>query len=113
LDDLDNQQKSSNNMVVKIRFEWSLAKAKSNLRKHRVSFDSATLVFSDPFAVAEQDRIENGEFRWQTLGMAGDFMLLVVAHTVGNDEDGTEVVRIISARRAESKERRRYEGHYR
>ena len=99
-------------MVVKIRFEWSLAKAESNLRKHRVSFESATRVFSDPFAVAEQDRIENGELRWQTLGMAGSFMLLVVAHIVRDDEDGTEIVRIISARRAEPKERKRYEGHY-
>ena len=104
LADLDRQQKSSNNMVVKIRFEWSLAKAESNLRKHRVSFDSAALVFSDPFAVAEQDRIEDGELRWQTLGMAGSFMLLVVAHTIRNEEDGTEIVRIISARRAERKE---------
>lgn len=49
------------------RFEWDPEKAKSNLRKHRVSFETAAHVFTDPFAVTEQDRIERGERRWQTL----------------------------------------------
>ena len=48
------------------------------------------------------------ERRWQTLGLVEGWLLLLVAHTVW-DEDGTEVIRIISARRAEPKERRRYE----
>ena len=94
---------------MKIRFEWDLAKAASNLRKHCVSFETAARVFADPFAVVEQDRIENGEYRWQTLGMVDGQLLLLVAHTVRDDEDGIEVVRIISARRAEPKERKRYE----
>lgn len=94
---------------MKTRFEWDLAKAESNLRKHRVSFEIATRVFADPFAVVEQDRIKNGEHRWQTLGIVDDHLLLLVAHTVRDDEDGTEVIRIISARRAEPKERKRYE----
>jgi len=50
-----------------IRFEWDPDKAASNLRKHRVSFELAMRVFSDPFALSEQDRIEDGERRWQTL----------------------------------------------
>lgn len=94
---------------MKIRFEWDAAKAQSNLQKHRVSFAVASRVFADPFALVEQDRIENGERRWQTLGAADGCLLLLVAHTVRDDEDGTEVIRIVSARRAEPKERKRYE----
>ena len=91
------------------RFEWDREKADSNLRKHRVSFSVATRVFSDPFAMVEQDRIEAGEYRWQTLGLVEGHLLLLVAHTVWDDTGGVEVIRIISARRAEPKERRRYE----
>ncbi|WP_375707697.1 BrnT family toxin [Bartonella sp. AA1HLJMS] len=94
---------------MKIRFEWDEAKAKSNIRKHRVSFEIAARVFADPFAMVKQDRIENGEYRWQTLGLVDGFLLLLVAHTVHDDKDGIEVIRIISARRANSKERKRYE----
>ncbi len=94
---------------MKTRFERDTAKAKSNLRKHRVSFETATRIFADPFAVVVQDRIENGEHRWKTLGIVDGYLLLLVAHTVRDDEDGIEVIRIISARRAEPKERKRYE----
>jgi hypothetical protein len=62
----------------------------------------------DPFALVEQDRIEGCELRWQTIGMVEGSILLLVAHTVW-EEDGDEVIRIISARHAEPKERRRYE----
>jgi uncharacterized DUF497 family protein len=98
---------------MKIRFEWSLTKAESNLRKHRISFETARLVFSDPFAIVEQDRIENGELRRQALGIVEGYLLVLVAHTEREDGDGTEVIRIISARRAEPKERKRYERNYR
>lgn len=94
---------------MKLRFEWDQAKADSNLRKHRVTFKTASRVFADPFALTAQDRIENGELRWQTLGMVQGHLLLLVAHTVYEGEDGAEVIRIISARRADSKERKRYE----
>ncbi|OPB31415.1 BrnT family toxin [Bartonella sp. AR 15-3] len=94
---------------MKIRFEWDETKAKSNLRKHRVSFEIAARVFADPFAMVKQNRIENGEYRWQTLGLVDGFLLLLVAHTVYDDNDGIEVIRIISARRANLKERKRYE----
>ncbi|WP_372440011.1 BrnT family toxin [Bartonella grahamii] len=45
-----------------MRFEWDEAKTKNNLKKHRVSFEMAACVFSDPFSIAKQDRIENGEY---------------------------------------------------
>jgi uncharacterized protein len=91
-----------------VRFEWDEAKSKSNERKHGVRFEDAMLVFADPYALLEQDRLEGGELRWQTLGLAGGIVLLLVAHTVRNEQDD-EVIRIISARKAVRKERKRYD----
>jgi uncharacterized DUF497 family protein len=91
------------------RFVWDPVKAEANVRKHGVSFETAVLVFSDPFAILVQDRIEEGEERWQTLGMAKGWALLLVAHTIW-DADDVEIIRIISARPATAAERRRYEG---
>ena len=79
------------------RFEWDPSKAASNLRKHGVSFQTAVLVFADPKALVVQDRVENGEERWQAIGVVAGHFTLVVAHTV-REQDGTEVIRIISAR---------------
>jgi uncharacterized DUF497 family protein len=95
-----------------MRFEWDEAKNLSNQRKHGVSFEEASTVFLDPLYVSVQDRIEDGEVRWQTLGMVGDLLLLTIAHTVREmsaDDTTVEVIRIISARPATRKERRRYE----
>ena len=89
------------------RFEWDPKKARSNLDKHGISFDTATLAFDDPHSITEIDRIEGGEYRWQTIGMAFGVSLLLVAHTVEDDE--VEVIRIISARRTVPSERRKYE----
>lgn len=95
-----------------MRFEWDEAKNLSNRRKHGVSFEEAAAVFRDPLCVSVQDRIEGGELRWQTLGLVEGILLLVVVHTVreeGEDDTLVEVIRIISARLATRKERRRYE----
>jgi len=91
------------------RFEWDAVKAASNLSKHKVSFETATRIFADPFLLTQQDRIENGEQRWQSIGIVDGQVVLLVAHTVGEDHDGIEVLRIISARRADPKERKCYE----
>ncbi|MDR2016735.1 MAG: BrnT family toxin [Burkholderiales bacterium] len=90
-------------------FEWDDKKAATNYHKHGVRFEEAALVFDDPFALSGQDRIENGEQRWQTIGMVGSCLLLLVAHTVRFEDECVEVIRIISARRADRKERKRYE----
>ncbi len=99
--------------MFRVRFEWDEAKNLANQRKHDgVSFEEACHVFHDPLHVSVQDRIEGGEQRWQTVGSIGGFVVLVVAHTVTeNDADAgsVEVIRIISARRATPRERRRYE----
>ena len=93
---------------MNISFEWDEDKAQANLKKHHVSFGIAVRVFLDPLALAYQDRIENGEYRWQTLGMVDGCLLLLVAHTVRQDENG-EVIRIISARKVGKKEQIHYE----
>lgn len=90
-------------------FEWDKKKAESNYRKHGIRFEEAAQVFADPFAVSEQDRIENGEERWQTVGTVGGCLVLLVAHTVLLEDESLEVIRIISARRLDRKERKRYE----
>lgn len=91
-----------------VLFEWDEAKASTNVRKHGVSFEDAMLVFSDPFALVDQDRVAGGELRWHTLGLVGGILLLLVAHTVRSEAED-EIIRIISARRATRKERQRYD----
>ena len=91
-------------------FDWNPAKAASNLRKHKVSFESAATVFHDPFMKSIIDR-DHSEFeeRWITMGHARDGRLLVVSHTyvqTGGDETS---VRLISARPATRNERRQFE----
>ena len=91
-----------------VYFEWDEAKAIRNKRKHGIGFEDAMLVFADPYAWIDQDRIEEGEARWQTLGLAGGIVLVLVAHTVQN-KDQDEIIRIISARKAVREERKRYD----
>ena len=96
-----------------LSFEWDAAKAAANLRKHGVSFELAARMFADPLARSHQDRFDGGEHRWQTIGMVDGALLLLVAHTVRDDEsdesEPSEVIRIISARAATRKEKRDYE----
>ena len=88
---------------------WDERKSKANLKKHGVSFEAAQLVFADPLHVSRQDRIEDGELRWQTLGFAECVVLLLVAHTWRETNAGEEHIRIISARHATKLERKIYE----
>lgn len=91
------------------KFEWDLEKATSNLVKHGISFEIAARVFADVFALTLQDRIVDGERRWQTIGLIDGFLVVLVAHTIIESDDESEIIRIISARKAEPKERKRYE----
>ena len=72
-----------------MQFEWDEAKAESNFHKHGIRFEIASEALFDPFAIVEQDRIENGEYRWRTIGMVTAHMLLVVAN-IPRDEEGIE-----------------------
>jgi len=94
-----------------MRFVWNEEKSRSNRAKHKVSFETAVLVFEDPYALSIPDRSVEGEQRWQTLGLVGGVVVLLVAHTY-EEEDGEEAIRIISARKATPRERKIYEqGH--
>jgi uncharacterized DUF497 family protein len=90
-------------------FEWDNAKAETNRRKHGITFEIARHVFDDPDALVEQDRIEGGELRWRTIGAVDGVLLLLVAHTVDFGDEPDETIRIISARRADRRERKRYD----
>lgn len=84
-------------------FSWDERKAASNLKKHGVSFDEAATVFADPLALAIDDAVHPE--RTLLLGMSDRHRLLLVVHA----ELDESTIRIISARRATSHERRRYE----
>lgn len=94
-----------------MKFVWDETKNSINRLKHQVSFETAQLVFDDPFHISRQDRIENGEQRWQTTGLAHGVVLLLVAHTY-TEADGQETIRIVSARKADSMERKIYAKGY-
>lgn len=84
-------------------FEWDAAKAAANIADHKVSFEQAKGVFNDPFAVEFiDDREDYGEDRYVLIGMT-EGRLLVVVHTLRDEK-----TRIISARKADPHERRRY-----
>ena len=94
-------------------FAWDETKNRSNQRNHDgIAFEMAVQVFRDPLRLTRQDRIEDGQERWQTLGVVHGVTVLLVAHTITEDDvegDAVEVIRIISARRATPRERKRYE----
>jgi hypothetical protein len=88
-----------------MRFEWDPEKARSNLRKHKVSFEEAATALRDPMAATGCDPDYSvGEERFVTFGVSEGGRLLVVAHTEEND-----ILRIISARVASKGERKIYE----
>ena len=97
-------------MAQVYHFDWDANKARSNQRKHGVSFQLATTVFRDPLALTiYDDEHSEGEERWVTLGRAGNGHTLVVVHTSVQTESTEIRVRIISARRADRDEIRDYE----
>jgi uncharacterized DUF497 family protein len=85
-------------------FEWDGRKAAINLRVHKISFLEARLVFNDVFALIEQDLSQDyGEDRYLATGMVEGRLLTVVFTERG------ERTRIISARKANTDERRKYD----
>lgn len=91
-----------------IKFEWDQAKAKSNIKKHGVSFEEARSVFYDDLAIQFLDETPGEEERFVLLGMSNLSRMLVVVHCERGHDD--EVLRIISARKATTTEKRFYKG---
>ena len=93
-----------------MRWTWDDNKSRANQRKHRLSFETAQLVFDDPLAAHRPDP-DSDEERWHTIGMIGG-VVIIVAHTWPEPQvadQGETVGRIISARKATPYERRGYE----
>ena len=82
-----------------MRFKWDETKSIRNLRKHDVPFETAVLVFDDPYALTQRDSAFEQEERWITIGSVGSGAVLLVVHTF-RETDGEETIRIISARAA-------------
>lgn len=92
-----------------MKFEWDENKNRINQEKHGVSFEEAKEVFNDALHISKLDhRFNYFEERWITLGATSKHKVLVVANLFFNEE-GEEIIRIISARQANSKERSMYE----
>lgn len=88
-----------------MQFEWDRDKARRNLKKHGVTFDEAVTVFYDPLSATFDDPDHSVvERRLITIGFSAQSRLIVVCHT----ERGS-AVRIISARTATARERKRHE----
>jgi uncharacterized DUF497 family protein len=92
-----------------MKFEWDETKNRINQEKHNVSFEEAIEVFDDALQISKLDhRFNYFEERWITLGATKKEKILVVANLFFS-EDGEEIIRIISARKANSSERKIYE----
>ena len=92
-----------------MRFEWDSKKNEINIKKHGISFEEAKTVFDDPFQLAILDkRFNYFEERWISVGKIRIEIFVVVVH-IYFDNDGEEVIRIISARVATPSERSQYE----
>lgn len=89
-----------------LRFEWDVPKGRSNEHKHGVSFEEAQTVFADELGllIHDPDHSEDEE-RFILLGLSSTLRALVVCHCY---RSGDDVIRIISARKADRRERLLY-----
>ena len=93
-----------------LTFEWDPRKDAANRKKHGVAFDEGSTVFGDPLAWLQPDHAHSeAEARFVLLGRSSRDRLLAVLFT----DRGEELIRIISARSATARERRRYEKDFR
>ena len=91
-----------------IKFEWSPSKKSKNLEKHGISFEEAQSVFYDEYAIQFYDEEHSGhEDRFLMLGLSNQTRVLIVCHCERGDG---KTIRIISARKATTKESKYYRG---
>jgi len=97
-----------------MEFEWDDEKDRLNRRNHEgISFQAASLVFKDKWCQIIFDRVdEDGEERWHAIGATypepGTIAVLLVVHVYREYQHGEEFIRILSARKADKNELRRY-----
>ncbi len=96
--------------IIIMKFDWDDEKAELNLKNHGVSFDEASEVFFDDWAIEEFDT-KHSDFNEQRLTIIGlsKNRLLRVTYTVRLNESNVEIVRIISARIAKGYQKQDYE----
>ena len=98
-------------MAMQYNFEWDPVKAKTNLKKHGVSFEEASEIFLDPLQLSMvDDEHSDHEECWITLGNTKSQKLRLVVHTYLTYHQDQVTVRIISARPATAHEQQQYEG---
>jgi uncharacterized DUF497 family protein len=99
---------------METRFTWDQVKARRNERIHGISFETAKEVFEDPHHVVGENYFieDQGEQRYQVIGMTGKLLLLVVVF-VDRSDAGMEIIHIISARKAVEYEQGIYEDQFR
>lgn len=90
--------------IIDDGFEWDEEKNRQNIANHGISFEMAKRIFEGPVFTREDDLLDYGEIREISIGMVDGMAILVVVHT-----DRNERIRLISARPATSRERKRYE----
>ncbi|MDJ0691214.1 MAG: BrnT family toxin [Xenococcaceae cyanobacterium MO_188.B32] len=86
-----------------MQFEWDESKNAANLKKHGISFEEAKLIFDNVVFTSIDDRFDYEEIREISIGAIESLVVVTVVHT-----DRGEVTRIISARKATKKERKKY-----
>ncbi len=91
-------------------FEWDVRKARTNSRKHEVSFERAATIFRDPhlLSIPDEEHSES-EQRWITMGLDANGILLIIVHKFEKVDPDSARIRIISARKATKKETETYE----
>lgn len=106
---------ASYDVYIQMRYEWDRRKNRENQRKHDgISFELGILVFDDEYCIFVEDRVdESGEQRWHAIGAIYPApetkAVLLVVHVYREDQNGEEIIRIISARRAGPDDVRRYQ----
>ena len=89
-------------------FDWDENKARINENKHGISFLEAMTAFNDPNAIIiDDDEHSDDEERFILLGMSSEVNLLMVCHCYRDEDD---IIRLISARKANKRENRKYGG---
>ena len=89
-----------------MKFDWDPAKSDANLKKHGIRFDDAKHIFDGPILTWVDVRQDYGETRRISIGALSSIAVLIVVHTERNGK-----TRLISARKANRQERKRYDGY--
>lgn len=95
---------------MKLIFEWDSNKAETNLQKHDVGFDEAKTIFNDPLLLSYPDELHSDEEeRFISIGYSFQERILLAVHTEHQITGDGLLIRIISCRKATSRERKFYE----